>query len=207
MPSFADARALAEQTLADHLPDRWRHTQAVAREAIRLAALPEVDREPLIAAAVLHDVGYSPVVARTGFHPLDGARFLATRGYDRRVTALVAHHSGAAVEARLRVVTGLERFDDEATATRDALWYCDAVCGATGIRTTPDERWAEIRRRYGPDHVVSRFLDDAETQLRGAVDRTRARMDIAGVDAFPNDVIPDDSVPDQGTPDDVPTAP
>jgi hypothetical protein len=181
MPSFADARALAELTLADHLPDRWLHTQAVAREAIRLAVLPEVDREPLIIAAVLHDVGHSPVVARTGFHPLDGARFLTTRGYDRRVTALVAHHSGAAVEARLREVAGLERFDAEASATRDALWYCDAVCGPTGEPTTPDERWAGIRCRYGPCHVVNRFLDVAEPRLRDAVDRTRARMDGAGV--------------------------
>jgi hypothetical protein len=181
VPSFADARALAELTLADHLPERWLHTQAVAREALRLAALPEVDRAPLVTAAVLHDVGYSPVVARTGFHPLDGARFLATRGYDRRVQALVAHHSAAVVEARLRELPGLERFDDEATATRDALWYCDAVRGPTGEPTTPDERWAEVRRRYGPGHVVSRFLEEAEPILRGAVDRTRARIEAAGL--------------------------
>jgi putative nucleotidyltransferase with HDIG domain len=181
VPSFADARALAELTLADHLPQRWLHTQAVAREAIRLAELPGVDRDPLVTAAVLHDIGYSPVVARTGFHPLDGARFLATRGYDRRVQALVAHHSAAAVEARLRELQGLERFDDEATATRDALWYCDAVRGPTGEPTTPDARWAEVRRRYGPGHVVTRFLDEAEPVLRDAVDRTRARIDAAGL--------------------------
>ncbi len=179
MPSFADARALAELTLAEHLPDRWLHTQAVAREAIRLAALPDVDREPLLAAAVLHDVGYSPVVARTGFHPLDAARFLPTRGYGRRVAALVAHHSAAAVEARLRGIHGLERYDDEASATRDALWYCDAVCGPAGETTTPDERWAGIRHRYGPGDVMTRFLEEAGPALRAAVDRTRARMDAA----------------------------
>ena len=181
MPSFADARALAEVTLAEHLPDRWIHTQAVAREAIRLATLPDVDREPLLIAAVLHDVGYSPVVARTGFHPLDGARFLRTRGYDRRVIALVAHHSAAAAEARLRGLDP-EPFGDEATATPDALWYCDAVCGPTGEPTTPDGRWAEVRRRYGPDDVVTRFLDEAEPALRAAVDRTRTRMAAAGLD-------------------------
>jgi putative nucleotidyltransferase with HDIG domain len=181
VPSFADARALAELTLAEHLPDRWRHTQAVAREAVRLAALPDVDREPLIVAAVLHDIGYSPVVARTGFHPLDGARFLRTRGYDRRVTALVAHHSAAAVEAGLRAIPGMDGFDDEATPTRDALWWCDAVHGPAGEPTTPDERWAEIRRRYGRTHVVSRFLDEAEPTLRAAIDRTRTRLTDAGL--------------------------
>ncbi|HEY2192364.1 MAG TPA: HD domain-containing protein [Actinomycetospora sp.] len=181
VPSFADARALAELTLAEHLPQRWLHTQAVAREAVRLAALPDVEREPFLVAAVLHDVGYSPVIARTGFHPLDGARFLRSRGYDRRVTALVAHHSAAAVEARLREIPGLEGFDDEATPTRDALWWCDAVCGPTGEPTTPDERWAEVRRRYGPTHLVSRALDEAEQAMRAAVDRTRTRLTDAGL--------------------------
>jgi putative nucleotidyltransferase with HDIG domain len=181
VPSFADARALAELTLAEHLPDRWRHTQAVAREAVRLSALPEVDREPLLAAAVLHDIGYSPVVARTGFHPLDGARFLRSRGYDPRVAALVAHHSAAVVEGRLRGLDdALGRFDDEASPTRDALWWCDAVCGPTGQATTPEERWAEVRRRYGAAHVVTRFLDEAGPDLRAAVDRTRRRLEDAG---------------------------
>lgn len=186
VPSFADARALAELVLAEHLPDRWLHTQAMAREARRLSGLPGIDREPLLAAAVLHDVGYSPVVARTGFHPLDGARFLRARGHDPRVTALVAHHSAAAVEARLRGLgDALARFDDEATPTRDALWWCDAVRGPAGEPTTPDARWAEVRRRYGPSHVVTRFLDEAEPALQAAVERTRDRLAAAGLDDGP----------------------
>ncbi|MHC1563155.1 HDIG domain-containing metalloprotein [Actinomycetospora sp. C-140] len=176
MPSFADARALAETVLADHLPDRWLHVQATTREALQLADLPEVDREPLIQAAVLHDIGYSPVVARSGFHPLDGARFLSARGYDDRVVALVAHHSAAVVEAAERGIGGLARFADEESPTRDALWYCDAVTGPRGEHWTPDGRWAEIRVRYGTDHVVTRCLDRAEPLLRSAVDRTGARL-------------------------------
>ncbi|WP_248292249.1 HD domain-containing protein [Actinomycetospora sp. TBRC 11914] len=203
VPSFAEARALAELTLAEHLPDRWRHTQAVVREAVRLSALPEVDREPLLVAAVLHDVGYSPVVARTGFHPLDGARFLRTRGYDARCTAVVAHHSAAAVEARVRGLDHeLRRYDDEATPTRDALWWCAAVCGPTGDPTTPDDRWTEIRRRYGPDHAVTRFLDGAEPQLRAAVARTGARLVAAGLaPAGPDAAAPDAAGPDATAPD------
>lgn len=167
--------------LAEHLPDRWRHVQSVASEAIRIADIEGVDRDSLIQSAVLHDIGYSPAVSRVGFHPVDGARFLAARGYGDRVVGLVAHHSGAAVEAGLREVDGLDRFVDEATATRDALWYCDAVTGPRGERLSPDDRWAEVRQRYGPDHVVTRFLNLAEPTLRAAVDRTRARMDAAGV--------------------------
>ncbi|MHC1563171.1 HD domain-containing protein [Actinomycetospora sp. C-140] len=181
MPSFSDARALAELALAEHLPERWLHVQSVAREALRIAHVKGADRDTLFQSAVLHDIGYSPIVARIGFHPLDGARFLAKHGYDERIVSLVAHHSAATVEAELRGVDGLEAFDDEESVTRDALWYCDAVTGPRGERLSPDERWAEIRQRYGPDHLVTRFLGIAEPSLRAAVDRTRARMTAAGV--------------------------
>ena len=40
--------------------------------------------ELLVAAAVLHDVGYAPTVALTGFHPLDDARYLAGLGASDR---------------------------------------------------------------------------------------------------------------------------
>jgi hypothetical protein len=49
-------------------------------------------------AAILHDVGFWPSIALTGFHALDGARYLRSVSYDERVTDLVAHHSCAAVE-------------------------------------------------------------------------------------------------------------
>lgn len=182
MPSVSDARALAELALAEHLPDRWRHVQSVAREAIRIADIDGVDRDVLIQSAVLHDIGYSPIVSRVGFHPLDGARFLGARGYHHRVAGLVAHHSSASIEAEMRDLDGLDTFEDEASVTRDALWYCDAVTGPRGERLSPDERWAEIRTRYGPDDVVTRFIDRAEPILRAAVERTRARMDAAGLD-------------------------
>ncbi|WP_369938733.1 HD domain-containing protein [Plantactinospora sp. BB1] len=55
------------------MPRRWRHVQAVAAKAEEAAgAVPSSDRETLIAAAWLHDVGYSPGLVDTGFHSLDG---------------------------------------------------------------------------------------------------------------------------------------
>jgi HD superfamily phosphodiesterase len=57
----------------------------------------------LRAAAVLHDVGYAPRLATTGFHPLDGARFLRdVHGGDERLVRLVANHSFALLEAEAR---------------------------------------------------------------------------------------------------------
>ncbi|MEU5430196.1 HD domain-containing protein [Streptomyces olivoreticuli] len=48
----------------------------MAERARTIAPLLGEDAELLEAAAVLHDVGYAPDLAQTGFHSLDGARYL-----------------------------------------------------------------------------------------------------------------------------------
>ena len=96
---WAEANASAQ--LSD-MGDRWKHVQAVAARAQTAgqALDTEEDRAALLAAAWLHDVGYAPGVAATGFHPLDGARHVRRLGQER-VAGLVAHHSAANAEAAL----------------------------------------------------------------------------------------------------------
>jgi HD superfamily phosphodiesterase len=48
----------------------------VAERARSIAPILGQEAELLEAAAVLHAIGYSPDLAKTGFHPLDGARYL-----------------------------------------------------------------------------------------------------------------------------------
>ena len=59
------------------------------------------DRAYFVAAAYLHDIGYAPELRRTGLHQLDGARYIRSHGAER-VARLVAHHSEARFEIRLR---------------------------------------------------------------------------------------------------------
>lgn len=111
----------ARDRLASWLPRRWAHVQAVAARAQR-ASVPG-DADVLLAAAWLHDVGYSPTLTATGFHPLDGARHLRLEGFDDRLCGLVAYHSGAVIEAGMR---GLDRqlqaeFAAETSEVADAL--------------------------------------------------------------------------------------
>ena len=47
------------------------------------AVLPAEDADLLVAAALLHDVGYAPSLNRLGFHAVDGARFLRAQGQER----------------------------------------------------------------------------------------------------------------------------
>jgi hypothetical protein len=177
------AHRQAEELLRGSLPRRWAHVQGVAAQA-RVAArlFTSADHKLLEAAALLHDVGYSPAIAHTGFHPLDGARHLREVGADRRLCALVAHHSFAYREAELRGLSAeLCEWADEETPLRDALWWADMTTSPDGLPVVFDERIKEIQDRYGPQDLVTFFIRQAEPELRGAVVRTEARLQAAGI--------------------------
>jgi hypothetical protein len=150
--SVHEARDTA-QVLLGGLPGRWRHTIGVARRAEELAAaLDMVDRQHLAAAAWLHDIGYADCVVDTGFHPLDGARYLDRDHWPGRLTALVAHHSGAACVAAIRGLGDLlRRYPREETMVSDALTYADQTVGPDGERMTVEQRMADMLHRHGPD--------------------------------------------------------
>lgn len=154
------ARNTARRLLADELPRRWAHTAGVARRAQQVArVLPVEERDLLVAAAWVHDIGYAAELVDTGLHSLDGARYLQRAGLDRRVCGLVAHHSGASAVAELTgMASRLAEFGDERGRLRDALWYSDMTTSPDGHPTTVEERLAEIRRRRGPEDPVVRAL-------------------------------------------------
>lgn len=130
LPSWAQHQAAA--LLAD-LGDRWAHVQGVAAQARRVSpAIPPEDRPYLVAAAWLHDIGYAPSLTSTGFHPIDGARHLRSLGHER-LARLIAWHSSAITEApALGLSDELAAFPPEASATADALTYCDMTTGPAG---------------------------------------------------------------------------
>ncbi|MFE7129744.1 HD domain-containing protein [Streptomyces sp. NPDC057638] len=172
------AYALSESLLSEPLPRRWAHSLGVAQRARLLRPILGDDAGLLEAAAVLHDIGYAPSIATTGFHPLDGARFLRHRqNADERLTSLVAHHSCALLEAEehgLRHDLETE-FPLEHPGLRDALIFCDMTTTPDGKRTAPAARLEEIVQRYGPDTIVGRFIQRATPELRAAVTRIERR--------------------------------
>lgn len=174
---------LAGEKLAGVLPRRWAHVQGAGTRAGVVAPLFSVDDcELLVGAALLHDVGYAPELVGTGFHPLDGARYLRAVGGPDRLVNLVAHHSCATLEAELRGLSDeLAEFEDEKTALRDALWWADMTTTPDGGQTTVADRVADIQSRYGPDNLVSRFIRRAWDDLNAAVERTERRLEAAGI--------------------------
>lgn len=169
------ARDLARTLLEEPLPRRWAHTQGVARQANTLNRVFGEDADLLTAAAWLHDIGYSPAIVATGFHPLDGARYLRdVARADERLCRLVAHHTCAVIEAEERgLADDLSReFTPERDDLAQALTYCDMTTSPDGGRVSVQERIAEIFRRYGDDHVVARSIRRAESRLIAACNIT-----------------------------------
>ncbi len=181
--SLTSWAAVNGERLLSPLGARWDHVRQVAAQARRVAAaVGPTDCDLLVAAAYLHDVGYAPVLAETGFHPLDGARWVRDHGPGGRLAALVAYHSCAIYEAQVRglLATLLSEFEPEDSATYDALVFCDITTGPKGENFSFDERISDIYERYGPEHEVSRALDLSRSALESCHARTLARLAAAG---------------------------
>ncbi|XNL83014.1 HD domain-containing protein [Actinomadura madurae] len=178
------ARALARKHLETPLPRRWAHTQGVARQARTLAPILGNKADLLEAAAWLHDIGYAPDLVNTGFHPLDGARYLRdTHHADVHLCRLVAHHSCAVIEARERGLADelTSQFGIDPPGLIQPLIYCDMTTTPDGDSVSVSNRIAEIRERYGPAHLVSRFIQLAEPQLRATVRNVQNEARFAGL--------------------------
>lgn len=179
------ARALAWAQLAEALPRRWAHTEGVGAKARSLDALFGDAAEVLVAAALLHDIGYAPPLAKTGFHPLDGARYLRdTQALDETIVRLVANHSFALLEAEERGIRAeLEREFPivEDPDLVDALVYCDMTTTPDGLPTSSVSRVNEIVSRYGSQSLVGRFIERAAPGIHASVARVSARALKAGI--------------------------
>ncbi|WP_348637900.1 HD domain-containing protein [Actinomadura madurae] len=172
------ARDLARKQLESPLPRRWAHTQGVARQARTLAPILGDKADFLEAAAWLHDIGYAPDLVSTGFHPLDGARYIRdVHQADDHLCRLVAHHSCALIEARERgLATVLAReFGSSKPTLTEQLVYCDMTTGPTGDLVDVRSRLDEIRARYGATHLVTRSINLAEPYLVAAVETVGCR--------------------------------
>jgi hypothetical protein len=174
------SRLEAERRLSS-LGDRWAHTLGVVERALELGAtLAPADHRTLIAAAYLHDVGYAPELEDTGFHPLDGARWLRSRGRER-LACLVAHHSGARFEAEERgLLEALAEFPEERSVVADLLTYCDLTVDSAGELVTVSVRFAGIGRRYAHDSDVARSMRAAAGPLAAVVSRAERRLARSG---------------------------
>lgn len=140
----------------------------------------------MVTAAWLHDIGYAPALVDTGFHPIDGARYLRRIGFgNATLWTLVAHDTCAVIEAEERgladVLTG--EFPAGRAApllALSALTYCDMTTGPDGGPYDVDERIDEILTRYGPDDIVHQAISRAAPSLRRHIEEVSALLTAGG---------------------------
>lgn len=176
---LGEARSLASDLLADELPRRFLHVSGVAQRADGAKSVLSATQIHLLrAAGFLHDIGYATPLVQTGFHPIDGARYLKGIDFDPRVVNLVAHHSCAHIEARQRGLDAvLEReFPYDASLPHDEVCFCDMTTSPTGELVTVEQRLDEILVRYSPGSIVHRAITEARPELLAAVRRVEAQL-------------------------------
>ena len=171
------AAELSRRLLGDETR-RLQHVAGVADCAEKVATALVVEAEVLVSAAWLHDVGYAPDARDTGLHSLDGARYLQSRGTEPTIVNLVAHHSCALLEAEERGLEEvlLSEFPFDASFPHAELCYCDMTTGPDGQRMDVMDRLAEIKSRYGPEDVVTRFITRAEPEVVATVRQVERRL-------------------------------
>jgi hypothetical protein len=99
-------------------------------------------------------------------------------GIDGLVVNLVAYHSCAQIEADVRGLGGVlaSEFSPADSLLTDALLYCDMTTGPDGDFVRPAERLVEIRGRYGPDHEVTRFVEQAASEILTTAGRVEGML-------------------------------
>ena len=174
-----EAGQLANDLLSTELPRRFAHVQGVALRVTEVLRPTQKERRELLqVSGLLHDIGYASKLQETGFHPIDGARHLRSIGFDPRVVNLVAHHSCARIEARLRGLDEvlLDEFPIDESLPHDEVCFCDMTTSPSGEPITVEGRLSEIQARYGPGSIVHRFVDEARGELLASVNRVQAKL-------------------------------
>ncbi|WP_454110192.1 HD domain-containing protein [Leifsonia shinshuensis] len=181
------ARTLASERLAVAMPQRWAHVLGVARTASDIAPrilTRDAAADAVIAAAWLHDVGYAPSIATTGFHPVDGARFAKSAGMPDLVVSLIAHHSGASAEAIERGLDAeLAEFDPPPGVVLDVVTYADMTTAPDGTPIDAERRVSEILSRYSTDDPVHAAVSRSSAELLATVARIKTQLRLAPVGA------------------------
>jgi hypothetical protein len=90
---------------------------------------------------------------------------------------LVAHHTGAEIEAEERHLPAVAReFELPPPSLLEALIYCDMTASVDGQTVDVEHRLAEILTRYPSNHVVHRSITRSAPLLRAATYNTASRL-------------------------------
>lgn len=163
---------------------RLAHMRRVSEMSTRIARqlkLPAEQADKLITAALFHDVGYSEKLKRTGFHPLDGAVFLAHLGVDEEIVETVLWHSSTIHD--ITYLPEIKAVYDKLTPRPENSFMLKIV-SFSDFRSSPvgeafsfGQRISELMERYGTESsqvaTSKTMLGASQETLREYVDKIR----------------------------------
>jgi HD superfamily phosphodiesterase len=144
--AWVDAAFEHERKIAWHSRGVW-HRIASSRR-LELSHLDATRMQSLELAALLHDIGRAIDPLDTEPHAFAGARYLDALGL-HDVASLVAHHSGAKLEALDRDMTDLDMWPDVDRELLLYLNYADRTVNSVGESVTLTQRRQDIASRRG----------------------------------------------------------
>ena len=120
-------------------------------------------------AALLHDVGYLETLQDTGFHPIDGARFLQSIGAPD-LAAFIICHSHAAEYARL---ANLPSIPISLHPIASVITFWDVRVAPGGKILSYEQRLEDIRNRHGEESLTWKAHMKAMDRIQASEDRLR----------------------------------
>jgi Cof subfamily protein (haloacid dehalogenase superfamily) len=181
------------KTLLGSEGSRIQHVLGVVRTAKELGSqLGEAQEfiDNLKLAALFHDIGYAESLRVTGFHPLDGALFLADQEAPRDVVLAVMLHSGADDEAPSFPGAAKTHLYDAVKGLNghpmvEALTFCDLRTSPSGAPITFNGRLANLAERYGSEHPNTRFKLFSAPRLKEMMENVLRRVASAAPHPLP----------------------
>lgn len=168
-----EAEIFVSEQFADY-PERLRHILVVA-ERVRQSARDinelnpgfNIDETLAYCAGLVHDIGYLEDIADTGFHPLDGYRFLLRSGFPELARRIVGH--GCAIEeAELLGITLPEGIDD---LIARLITYWDMQVRTGGEIAGYEIRLRDVLTQYGEDSLIGRANRCARPRIEQIIEQ------------------------------------
>lgn len=153
-------------------PHRFRHMQTVWERAVALRSLDLPWLKPAMSdrlelAALLHDVGRALDPDDSEPHGFVGARLLDSLGLDD-IAPLVAHHSGARLEAAARGMADRDRWTVGEPDLLAVLTFLDRTTGSSGGTVSLAQRRSDLATRRGEGSFQLRIFDATMSDVRRA---------------------------------------
>lgn len=162
-PKAPVVEILNDETAASFYPadsTRLAHMRQASCTAKRIVSQAGYDSEladKIVTAALFHDIGYSEKLKNTGFHPLDGAAYLAHCNAPEDIIEAVLWHSSTPIE--IEVLPDIKEIYDRFPEPEldgiihDAVRYCDFRTSPVGESYSFGMRILELENRFGNESV------------------------------------------------------